>query len=584
MSKKLKHNPTPWDFLAQYKGTYFKGEWPTVPEAFEISTARYPKNACFHAFVPKPLSFNYTQALATIKGVANYMLLNGVKSGDRVAVCGKNSPEWAIAFLAVGFAGAVVVPLDHALSAADLDRQMAFAGVKFLLADEDCLASVDADGSVGLTNTVCLEPKGTPYILDCQIAEEQPRTKAKEEELAAILFTSGTTGIPKGVMLSHRNLIADCYLAQGNMNIYSTDVFYAILPIHHAYTMLAVFIESFSVGAETVFGKKLVISQVLKELKEGKVTMFLGVPMLFNKMLGGLMDGVKKKGALVYGLIRGLMGISGFVKKVFKVNPGHKWFGFLLKNLSLDTNRICICGGGPLPPSTFKKFNELGIDFVQGYGLTETSPIVTLNPIFAYEETSVGKLVPQCEAKIVNPDADGNGVIYLRGPMIMMGYYKNPEATAEILDADGWLNTGDVGHIDSKDYVYLTGRAKNVIVTDGGKNVFPEEIEDHFQLYGEVDQVCVLGYITDVKTHAEGIRAIFYPSESFRNDVEKQHPDAVEAAQAVRARINEIVEEINKEVPPYKKISKVTVINEAMPMTSTKKIKRFLVAQKYKDQ
>ena len=215
------------------------------------------------------------------------------------------------------------------------------------------------------------------------------RDEADGEDVAAILFTSGTTGTPKGVMLTHNNLVSDVYLAQGNMRIYPTDVFYAILPIHHAYTMLAVLLEATGVGAAVVFGKKLVVSQILKELKQGRVTMFLAVPMLFNKMLAALMKGVREKGIAVYGLIRLMMAISGFIKRTTGRNIGKRMFGFLLSRLSLDTNRICICGGGPLPASTFRMFNELGIDFVQGYGLTETSPITHLNPVEAYREASV---------------------------------------------------------------------------------------------------------------------------------------------------------------------------------------------------
>ncbi|MDD3902398.1 MAG: AMP-binding protein, partial [Sphaerochaeta sp.] len=370
------------------------------------------------------------------------------------------------------------------------------------------------------------------------------------------------------------------YLAQGNMKLYPTDVFYAILPIHHAYTMMAVFIEALSVGASIVFGKKLVISQVLKELKEGEVTMFLAVPMLFNKMIAALMNGLKEKGIVVYGLIRFLMGVSGVLKKIFKVNVGKKMFGFLLKKLSLDKNRICISGGGPLPASTFKLFNELGIDFVQGYGLTESSPITHLNPTEAYIETSVGKVVPQTQVKIVNPDADGNGIIHIKGPMIMQGYYNHPEATAEVLE-DGWLNTGDVGHQDAKGYLYLTGRAKNIIVTEGGKNVFPEEIEDHFQLFEEIDTICVCGYLIDAKTKSEGIRALIYPAEKFRDSMNKEHGD--KAPEIIEKKMQEIVSQVNKELQAYKKIERVTVVDEPLEMTSTKKVKRFVVEQKYKD-
>ncbi|MDC7229260.1 MAG: AMP-binding protein [Sphaerochaetaceae bacterium] len=575
-----KKGEKPWDFLEAYRGKKFKGAWPTVVEMFEISVERYPQNKCFTAFVPQYETFTYSEVHSYVLSVADYLASNGVKKDDKIAVIGKNSPEWAIAYLGILFAGAIVVPLDNTLVNKDMAKYLEFAGVKILFADADRVETFDAENKLGLTDRISLEKVGNmPFVLDLK-AEAQDRHKAESEDTAAILFTSGTTGTPKGVMLSHRNMVADCYLAQGNMTLYPTDVFYAILPIHHSYTMMAVFFEAMSVGASIVFGKKLVISQVLKELKEGEVTMFLAVPMLFNKMIAALMNGVKEKGIVLYGIIRFMMGVSGVLKKIFKVNVGKKMFGFLLKKLSLDTNRICISGGGPLPASTFKMFNQLGIDFVQGYGLTETSPITHLNPVEAYIESSVGKKLPQTEVKIMNPDAEGNGIIYIKGPMVMQGYYNNPEATAEVLE-DGWLNTGDVGYQDAQGYLYLTGRAKNLIVTEGGKNVFPEEIEDHFQLYTEIDTICVLGYLVDKKNKSEGIRALIYPAEKYRDEMAKEHGDSAKAK--IEERMQQIVSEVNKELQSYKKITRVTVVDEPLEMTSTKKVKRFVVAQKYKD-
>jgi len=575
-----KNAPKPWDFLDAYRGKMFDGQWPTVVQMFEISVSRFAQNKCFSAFVPKKETFTYEEAHEHILTIANYLASKGVGKDSKVAVSGKNSPEWAMAYLGILYAGAIVVPLDNALSNKDMAKLMGFADVKILFADTERLEGFDEENKLGLSERITLEAGGNyPFVLDLK-AKETKRYQATSEETAAILFTSGTTGTPKGVMLSHSNLVADCYLAQGNMQLYPTDVFYAILPIHHAYTMMAVFFEATSVGASIVFGKKLIISQVLKELKEGEVTMFLAVPMLFNKMIAALMNGVREKGIVLYGLIRFMMGISGFLKKVFKVNVGKKMFGFLLKKLSLDKNRICISGGGPLPASTFKMFNELGIDFVQGYGLTETSPITHLNPVEAYIETSVGKKVPQVEVKIVNPDAEGNGIIFIKGPMVMQGYYNHPEATDEVL-SDGWLNTGDVGHQDAQGYLYLTGRAKNIIVTEGGKNVFPEEIEDHFQLYSEIDTICVLSYLVDKKTKSEGIRALVYPADKYRDEMTKEHGD--QAKQKIEERIQQIVSEVNKELQAYKKITRVTVVDEPLEMTSTKKVKRFVVAQKYKD-
>ncbi len=574
--------PKPWDFLDEYRSSMFEGQWPTVVQMFEISVKRFAQNKCFSAFVPVKESFTYSEVHEKVLRIADFLVEKGVGKDTKVAVSGKNSPEWAIAYLSILYAGAIVVPLDATLSNKDMAKLMAFADVKILFADTERLADFDAEDALKLTDRISLESDSPyPFLFDVKASKKQKRRKATSEETAAILFTSGTTGTPKGVMLSHNNLVSDCYLAQAHMTLYPSDVFYAILPIHHAYTMMAVFFEAISVGASIVFGKKLVISQVLKELKEGEVTMFLAVPMLFNKMIAALMNGVKEKGVVLYGFIRFLMGISGVLKKIFKVNVGKKMFGFLLKKLSLDKNRICISGGGPLPASTFKMFNELGIDFVQGYGLTETSPITHLNPVEAYIETSVGKKLPQTEVKIVEPDGEGNGIIYIKGPMVMQGYYNNKEATDEVLDKDGWLNTGDVGYQDAQGYLYLTGRAKNLIVTEGGKNVFPEEIEDYFQLYSEIETICVLGYLIDKKTKSEGIRALIYPAQKYREEMEKSHGD--QAKVKIEERMNQIVSEVNKQLQAYKKINRVTVIDEPLEMTSTKKVKRFVVAQKYKD-
>ncbi len=574
MSNK-KSNVLPWTFLDDFRGKEFTSKWPTVKQMFHISCLRYPNNSCFKVFTPKKMEFTYSEAEAKIKSVANYLLSRGVKKGDKIGVSGKNSPEWAIAYLGVIYAGCIVVPLDYLLKDGEMEILLKFGGVSRLFIDKERIRNIDADGNVGLKEKISLEPDDPDYryVLDLEGPDKEGYA-ADSQEVAAILFTSGTTGTPKGVMLTNENLVSDCYLAQGNMQLYPTDVFYAILPIHHAYTMLAVFFESFSVGACTVFGKKLVVTQILRELREGGVTMFLAVPMLFNKMIGALMDGVKKKGLLLYALIRFMMGISGFIKKAFGVNVGKKMFGFLLKKLSLESNRICICGGGPLPASTFKMFNELGIDFVQGYGLTETSPITHLNPTYAYIESSVGKAIPEVEVKIVDPDSEGNGVIYIKGPMVMKGYYNNEEATREVLSEDGWLDTGDVGHEDANHYLYLTGRAKNIIVTDGGKNVFPEEIEDHFQLYGEIEQICIIGYLANAATKAEGIRAIVYPSDAARKQYDKA---------GLEKRISEIIHDVNQELQSYKKITRIDVVDEPLSMTSTKKIKRNDVKAKYGD-
>jgi len=567
----MKESFKPWAFLDEYRGKDFKGTWPTLPELFRITVSRHGQRQCFTVFEPDRVSLNYVESLALIQAIARWLYSKGIRKGDKVALTGKNSPEWAVAYLGIVFAGAVVVPIDYQLKSEETELLMRTARAKILFVDEEKHVHFK-ENPKGLTDIVSLKRGTGQYIYDLN-GPEAPIEEAAETDLAAILFTSGTTGDPKGVMLTHQNLVSDCFLAQGTpLNVYHTDVFYAILPIHHVYAMLAVFIETIGTGAEVVFGKKMVSALMLKELKEGKVTMLLGVPMLFNKLLDGIIRGIKAKGPIVYGIISLLMAISGLVKKTFKVNPGKKIFHSILEKASLSTIRVCIAGGGPLASSVFRKFNQMGIDFVQGYGLTETSPIINLNPIEHYKEESVGKIVPQADMKILNPGERGIGEVIVKGPMVTQGYFEKPELTAESFTEDGYFKTGDLGYLDSEGYLYLTGRAKNVIVTEGGKKVFPEEIENKFQLYGEIDQILIRGYIMDPKMKKEGIEALIYPNQELKNENGQPY-----SAEEIKAIMDKIIFDVNQHLLFYQKINRVVILDKPMEMSSTKKIKRFTV-------
>jgi len=567
-------NERPGAFLDDYRGKTFKGEWPTIPELFSINVDRFPDRPCFTVFAPDKKTLTYRQANDHIRKVADYLRSIGIGKDSKVAVTGKNSPEWAIAYLAVLQAGAIVVPIDYQLTVAEAVNLIRASDTKALFVDEEKYQDLKTS-CPQLLKVMTLYEGGPDYIytLDAGTAALPPLIPAQEADLAAILFTSGTTGNPKGVMLTHKNFVSDCFLAQGNMTICPTDVFYALLPIHHSYTMLAVFIEAISVGAEIVFGKRLVVKQIMQELKEGKVTMFLAVPVLFNKFLDGIMKGIKAKGPVVYGLMSGLMGFSGSVKKTIGFNPGRTLFKTVREQANLSTIRICISGGGPLAPEVFRKYNELGIDFVQGYGLTETSPILTLNPTYHYKETSVGKVIPQADLKILDPNEDGIGEIIVKGPMVMAGYYKMEEETKAVFTEDGYFRTGDLGYLDDENYLYLTGRAKNMIVTSGGKNVYPEEIEDKFQLYSEIEQILVRGYYKESSTVSEEIEALIYPSQEWLGELSKNKDEAFTLAEQ---HMHKIVEEVNQKLLPYQKITRVIVLKEPLEMTTTQKVKRFV--------
>jgi long-chain acyl-CoA synthetase len=564
----------PWAFLDAWRGTAFTGEWPTLPEMFRISVERYPDRPCLTSFEPDRVTLTYREALARVETLAAWFQGEGIKKGDRIAVSGKNSPEWAVVYLGALFAGATIVPIDYGLHDKEIENLIKAAEPRFFFVDEEKIAhfrDFKAAGRVYSLNKAYPDA----YVYNLSGGNLSKADRAVETDLAAIMFTSGTTGTPKGVMLTHRNLVSDCYIAQSNLDIYHTDVFYALLPIHHSYTMLAVFLEALAVGAEIVFAKSMAVSRMLKELREGKVTMLLGVPLLFNKLLAGIMKGIKEKGTVVYAVMKTLMGVSYLVKKITGMNPGKKLFAPVLAKAGLSTVRIAISGGGPLAASVFRVYNELGIDFIQGYGLTETSPIVALNPVERFKIESVGRYFPpHMEMKIIDPDEKGVGEVAIRGPMVMKGYYNMPEETAKVLSSDGWFRTGDLGWLDDEHYLYLCGRAKNMIVTEGGKNVYPEEIENAFQLYyNDIEQITVRGYVMDAATKSEGIEALVYPADDLLKRLDLMRGDSTED-DSVSLAINDIVDIVNKTLQPYQRISKVTILAEPLEMTTTRKVKR----------
>ncbi|MCR5045192.1 MAG: AMP-binding protein, partial [Treponema sp.] len=278
-------------------------------------------------------------------------------------------------------------------------------------------------------------------------------------------------------------------------------------------------------------------------------------------------------------LIKLLMNISYGIKKLLGVNVGKYLLHSVLEAANISTIRVAICGGGPLASSIFKGYNALGIDFIQGYGLTETSPIIALNPMEHFKIESVGMdFSPWEEIKILDPNEQGIGEIAVKGPMVMQGYYNMPYETQEMFTKDGFLKTGDLGWMDSEHYLMLSGRAKNLIVTEGGKNVYPEEIEDAFQLYYDVEQIMVRGYVANEETKSEEIEALIYPADDMLARLSVERSEAA-ADQKVYDEIKLIVDKVNKNLQPYARISKITILNEPLEMTTTRKIKRGAVGK-----
>ena len=564
----MEENAFAW--LDQYRGEYIKGEWPTIPEMFHLSRMRFPDKVCFSTYAPKEVHYSFTEANEIIRNTAAYLLSLGVKKGDRVALTGKNSPAWAMAYLAVLEFGGVIVPIDYQMEKDTAERVLNFVEAKVLFVDKERFDTLAVEDSTVKTR-ISLSPEKDNYILDLPENRSKIPEGPSDEDLAAILFTSGTTGNEKGVMLTHRNFSTDALQANHPMflGVTSDDILYALLPLHHSYCMTAVFLEAISIGCELVFAGGLSVGMMMTDLKRGGITVIMGIPLLYNKILKGMMKQVRSKGLATHLLVGFLMRVSGIINKVFHVNPGKKIFGnILLKKANLYTINYMICGGGPLAPETFQRYQELGLDFVQGYGMTETAPISTLNPAHAFKVKSVGKVFPLIDMKILDPDEDGVGEIILKGPICCCGYYKNEEATEELFTSDGYLRTGDLGYLDSENYLYLTGRAKSLIVTEGGKNVFPEEIEDQFQLFQQIEQILIVGYLANEETRGEGIEALIFPNK------EHFESQSITNTDKIRENLVQMVKSVNRELLSYKKISRVRILDDPMEMTTTQKIKR----------
>lgn len=549
---------------------------------FRISVERWQDNICFVDFEGNggaKQSYTYIQVWRKVENLARWMLSEGIKKGDRIAVSGKNSPEWATVFIASMLAGAIACPLDYALHNDELANLVKTAKPKMIFVDEEKYDwfSKNRMGA----KIYSLSPKNPKVFVYNLISTKKTPDfpEVSDKDTAAILFTSGTTGNPKGVMLSHENLVSDCFIAQQNLILLDTDVFYNLLPIHHGYTMQAALICPLSAGCSIVFGKSMAVTRLLKELREGKITVMLGVPLLYNKLYTGILKGVAAKGKVVELLIKLLMNISYGIKKLLGVNVGKYLLHSVLEAANISTIRVAICGGGPLASSIFKGYNALGIDFIQGYGLTETSPIIALNPMEHFKIESVGMdFSPWEEIKILDPNEQGIGEIAVKGPMVMQGYYNMPYETQEMFTKDGFLKTGDLGWMDSEHYLMLSGRAKNLIVTEGGKNVYPEEIEDAFQLYYDVEQIMVRGYVANEETKSEEIEALIYPADDMLARLAVERSESA-ADQKVYDEIKLIVDKVNKNLQPYARISKITILNEPLEMTTTRKIKRGAVGK-----
>lgn len=492
----------------------------------------------------------------------------------RIAITGRNRYEWVVAHIANLTGGILSIPLDKELQIDEFESCLKRSKADVLVFDEkyiDMIEEIKKRGNTQVKEYICMaEQEGYKNFWDLkddgakfveQGEKEYIEAEIDSYKMSILLFTSGTTSKSKAVMLSQNGIASNVYSMLLVEDILSTDRNLAFLPLHHIFgsTGLIVMIAA---GVTTSFPDGL--RYIAQNLKEYKITLFVGVPLLVEAIYRKIESEVEKQGKTK--LINFAKRLSNFLLK-FNIDIRRKLFKSVLDALGGDL-RFIISGGAPLDKEVAKGFNEIGVQVVQGYGLTETSPVITAENFKNIRFGSVGHVMENVQAEIVNKDENGIGELRVKGPNVMLGYYENEEATNEVLK-DGWFYTGDLGYFDKDNYLFLTGRQKDMIVLKNGKKVFPEEIETLINRIDLVKECIVYGM----------------PEEENKNDIKLSvkvvYDKEVADEKYPNKTINELkeiiwekIKEINKTFPRYKYVKNITITDEELIKTTTKKIKR----------
>ena len=507
--------------------------------------------------------------------------------GKRIAVIGDTSPFWISTYLAAIIAGGVAVPMDKDLKPEEISGFLAFAEIDAVAYSpsfhEKFAPIMESHPSVHtfipMMSSVTESRTSGSWILPLdtilEIGKAAYETKEIDLEdstdldrMSVMLFTSGTTGSSKCVMLSERNVVAACRAAYTSVDFSGEDTTVSVLPIHHTYE-LCITLAELSLGVTVCINDSL--RHVLRNFALFKPTGLILVPLFVNTMYKKIMDEVKRK-EMERNLKIGLK--VSRVARFVGLNLSQKLFGQITAAFGGNLKKI-ICGGAPLNPEMVDVFGEFGIQICEGYGITECSPLVAVTPYYAPKHGSVGPAVVGCTVRIdsgegAEPNDRGfvEGEICVKGDNVMLGYYKNPEASAEVFTEDGYFRTGDIGYMDKSGYIYITGRKKSVIVLENGKNVFPEEIEEYLAGIPEIAESVVVGRKGE-DGETINLVAIVYPNAS-------AFPDGT-PVEDMQDCIRDKIQIENKKLVRYKQIQSVEFRDEEFEKTTSKKIKRHLV-------
>ena len=562
----------------------------------ETGVEAFGDKVLYHQIMPGDdhyTEFSYGQVRDDVRALGTAMLGLGLK-GSHIGIIGNNCYEWAESYFTVTGGVGVAVPLDKELTKEELSNLVGMGDIKAVVccqdkfyelfkeikSEDNCLDIVmgvnkdsHEDTANGLYSWNLLREEGRAKIAEGDRTYLDARVRASD--MAAIVFTSGTTGVSKGVMLSHRNLCTDVLIAQTYLEVCPSDVFFSVLPIHHTYECTCTMIEGLFMGASMAFCRGL--KYITKDMQMVHPSFLLAVPLIYEKFYNTIQKTLKKQGQDK--LVNTLFAINNVTSKV-GINVAKPIAKKIMAQFGGNIDMF-IAGGARVDPKVLAFFRSMGIPCLQGYGLTETSPMVALNPDqWKYmRNDSAGKLFQFMECKIENPDEDGNGEICFKGPQVMMGYYKNPEAT-EAAMRDGWYHTGDIGHIDKDSYVYITGRAKNVIIAANGKNVFPEELEEKIARSPYVEECMVWADEDNEDRMKRGIYVTLRPD---MENVKEAIGEMADDESAVLSLVSSEVDRINAEWPDWKRVKHIVLKKSEFNKTTGMKIRRFVEENKLAD-
>ena len=554
-----------------------KDKFNNIREIINNSAEKYPDN---NAFIVKNKDMQtytyitYKRLKEEIDELGTALLKLGFK-GKRIAVIGKNRYEWAMGYYAVVNGLGVVVPLDKGLPKEEIELSLKRSKADAIICEGnyvDTVKEIMDNGNTVLKTCICMdEIDSTENVIALKDLLKQGEAELKNgndeylklpidnEATDIILFTSGTTDLAKAVELSHKNIASNINGLLDHERIYPTDVNMAFLPFHHTFgsTGLLYFM---SVGATTVFCDGL--KHVAKNLKEYKVSVFFCVPLIIEAMHKKVMQEIEKKGKTKVVKIGKI--ISNFLLK-FKIDIRRKLFKDVIEGLG-GSLRFVISGAAAIDKQVALDFNAFGILTVQGYGLTETAPVLCAENEYIMRAGSIGKPMYNVQMKIDNPDENGIGEIIAKGPNVMKGYYENEKATNNVLK-DGWFHTGDLGYMDKDGYFYISGRDKNVIVLKNGKNIYPEELEILVSNLPYVAENMVFGMPKgdDLLLSVKIVYNKEYVNEHYPNINEEELKEII---------WKDIKEEVNSKLTNFKHIKNLIITDEPMIKTTTNKVKR----------